>query len=155
MSYPELLDKIKRYCMMEERCRKNVYKKLLDYGMEKEKINSVIIKLMKDDFINEKRFAYFYSRGKFLINQWGKRKIEFELKKKRIHNSDINQALEEIDQDDYNSALLSLLKKKNEKIKKIPKSKKKQKLVNYFLSKGFELDLIWKNIIKLEKENLI
>tara|TARA_Y100001970_G_C13943724_1_gene704506 strand:- start:512 stop:844 length:333 start_codon:yes stop_codon:yes gene_type:complete len=110
---------------------------------------------MKDDFINEKRFAYFYSRGKFLINQWGKRKIEFELKKKRIHNSDINQALEEIDQDDYNSALLSLLKKKNEKIKKIPKSKKKQKLVNYFLSKGFELDLIWKNIIKLEKENLI
>ena len=73
MSYPELLDKIKRYCMMEERCRKNVYKKLLDYGMEKEKINSVIIKLMKDDFINEKRFAYFYSRGKFLINQWGKR----------------------------------------------------------------------------------
>ena len=155
MSYSELLNKIKRYCMIEERCRQNVFRKLLDYGMKKEKIDIAILELVEEGFVDEKRFASSYSRGKFLINRWGKRKIQFELKKKGICNADINQGLEEINKDNYDSVLLNLLKKKNEKIKYMPKSKKKQKLISYFLLRGFEYDVIWKNITNLEKENIL
>ena len=76
------------------------------------------------------------------MKQWGKVKITYELKQKKISEYCIRKGLQEIDPDDYLKTLKRLADKKMETLK----SEKnvfirKRKLSDYLLQKGFEYDL--------------
>ena len=56
---------------------------LKNFDLTKDEEYKIIKTLFNEDYLNEKRFAKSYCRGKFNINKWGRVKIEYELRKKK------------------------------------------------------------------------
>ena len=77
----EARKKLEYYCTYQERCHQEVTRKLREMKMIPEAIDQIIVHLIKENFLNETRFAQSFARGKFRIKKWGKQRISNELKK--------------------------------------------------------------------------
>ena len=93
---------------------------------------------MKEKFIDEQRFAAFYSRDKFRFSGWGRIKIAYHLSAKFVDKSCIAEALQSIDEEAYFERLQDLLIKKKQQIKNKDPWQTKASLVRYAQSRGFE-----------------
>jgi regulatory protein len=109
----------------------------------------IILHLLQHNFLNEERFAKAFVRGKFSIKKWGKLKILRELKFRNISPYNIKTALKEIDEETYLETLHKIADKKLILIKEINPYKKRNKLSNYLISKGFESNLAYKKSSEL------
>lgn len=136
------LTKAMRYCAYQERSQQEVRDKMYEWGVAGRVIEIVISRLITENFLNEERFARVYARSKFNQKQWGKIKIKQGLKLKRVPDVLIKKALAGIDVDDYMAALQNLLEKKTTSIKEKHPLKRRYKLQQYALSRGFESNLI-------------
>ncbi len=141
---PEILKKIEYYCAYQERCQKEVIEKLYALKTPSDTIDEILVQLIHKNFINEERFACAYARGKHYILGWGKNRIINELKLKNITNYLINKSLLEINNEDYHKNFLKLAQKTWATIHEKNILKKKKKLVDTLLRKGYETDLIYK-----------
>lgn len=137
-----LLNKARKYCAANEHCRSEVAVKLAGWGAAEEAIEPVINQLELENFISEKRFTELFTRSKINQNKWGIVKIELELQKRNVPEQIICNALREIDRDQYMKNLASLVKAKSEEIKEKDPLIRKQKLMAFLLSKGYEQDLL-------------
>jgi regulatory protein len=149
VSFQEGLIKLQRYCAYQERCHSEVQQKLYDIGVWKNDAENIVVKLIEDNFLNEERFAESYVRGKFVFKQWGKTKIKLKLKEKKVSDYCINKALAQIDDSEYRQTLEKLLKKKRKDY--YPKHKGyalQAKLMNFALSKGYELDVVREVVVE-------
>lgn len=93
--------------------------------------------------MSEERFARSFARGKFRIKKWGRNKIKQELKAREISTPLIKIALTEINDEDYINTLGELAVKKSLLLKEKDTFKKRNKLNNYLLQKGFESSLVY------------
>jgi regulatory protein len=132
------------YCAYQERCSSDVVQKLKLWGISDDRILSVLAQLQKEGFVDDARFARNFVRGKFANNHWGRIKISMELKMRKISASVISEALQEIDENDYEQKVLGLLQKKSKEIKDKDVNIRKQKLLRFLISKGFETGVVLK-----------
>ena len=139
----EALAKLMNYCAYRDRSQKEVEDKLDQMRMIPEAKEKIIIKLMQDDFLNEERFARSFARGKFRIKKWGKVKIKMELRKKAISEPIIKLGLSEIDLKSYNATLYELAEKRTDKTLETNSYRKKQKVADYLMRRGFETHLVF------------
>ena len=65
----------------------------IHFKLHKNEVEQLITQLIEEDFLNEERFAIAYAGGKFRIKQWGKEKIKYALKQKRVSDYCIRKAL--------------------------------------------------------------
>jgi len=145
----EILMKISAFCAYQERTQQEVRDKLYGYGLDKDSVENTIVKLIQENFLNEERFAKAYAGGKFRIKHWGRKKIIEGLKQKNISEYCIRQAMKEISDESYRKTLTQLLAKRDEKEKEKDPFKRKHKLAQYLIGKGFEAELVWE-ILKSE-----
>ena len=143
-SVEEASKALEHYCAYQERCHKEVEKKLNELKMIPEAKEKILLHLLKHNYLNEERYAKSFARGKFSIKNWGKRRIVNELKFKGISTYNINVALKEIDDKDYIQTLNKIAQKKLLLIKESNEFKKRNKLTTFLISKGFETDLVYK-----------
>ncbi len=136
------LAKAEHFCAYQERSQQEVRNKLYEWGLYPNAIENVIVELIAGNFLNEERFAYAYARGKFNQKGWGKNKIKQGLKLKRVSDALIKKALNSIDGDDYWAMLNKIVEKKAALINEKDAYKRKYKLHQYALSRGYENDLI-------------
>jgi regulatory protein len=137
--------KMARYCSSRERSPFQIKEKLLSYGLEDSQIEEVIDFLKQEQFLSEDRFAQAFARDKFRFNQWGRIKIEQELKRHQLSESCIENAIFSLDEDDYQGILSDLLMKKwNQTKNENHFLKRKKKTMDYLIRKGFESHLVWK-----------
>jgi len=141
-----ILHKAQEYCAYQERCLYDVEQKLHLWGVEKERGKKIIEQLVKENFIDEARYARSYVRGKFLYNKWGKIKITNELRSKKIKKDAISAGLDEINTGDYYKTIKALAQKKEKEIKEKDLFKKKQKVAHFLISRGFEPSLVFEII---------
>lgn len=142
----EAKQKLMHFCAYRERCHQEVEAKLKEMRMIPQARAEIIHVLIQEDFLNEERFAKSYARGKFHINKWGKIRILRELKSREISKYNIESALKEIHPKVYERMLRELATKKNENIKEKNPYKRKKKLADYLLSKGFESEIVYEII---------
>ena len=143
-------EKIQSYCAYQERCHKEVSMKLKSWGLIQEVIDILIIELIQFNFLNEERYARSFARGKFRIKKWGKLKIRLALKKREVYFKCIDFAMSEIDDKTYLNTLKELLQKKNDILKETNLYKRKMKLINYLVNRGYEYDLIHDALVELK-----
>lgn len=144
----EALGRMRRYCAYQERSHNEVRTRLLSLGMRGNDLENVIVKLIEEGFLNEERYAVAFAGGKFRIKNWGRTKIEQQLKAKGISDYLINKAMKEIGEGDYRKSLQQLLKKKVGSIKDSNVFSRKQKLFNFLIRKGYEPELVWEEVKK-------
>lgn len=147
----EALAKMERYCAYQERCHQEVENKLREIRLIPEAVEKIMLHLLEHDFINETRFAKAYARGKFSIKKWGRNRIVNELKKRKVSAYNINLALLEIQDDDYQKTFDALAEKRLNQIKETNKYKKRKKLADYLLYRGWESDLVYEKVTSLVK----
>ena len=114
-----------------------------------EAIDHIVVHLIQHNFLNEERFAKTFVQGKFNIKKWGKHRLASELKKKDIAKANINQAINEINDEIYDKTFNELAEKQLGYIKETNKYKKKQKLINYLLYRGWESHLVYEKVNEL------
>jgi regulatory protein len=143
-SYDAALDKMQKYCAMQERCQSEIRSKLIEIKIYGEDLESIIAELITDNFLSEERYAKAFVRGKFRMNQWGKTKIKQALQLKKISPYCIKKGMEEITDEAYIETLKELLEKKKNILRETDSFQRNQKLLQYAISKGFESELIQK-----------
>lgn len=147
----EATRKIESYCAYQDRCHKEVVSKLKDMGMIPLAIDTIIAQLIDDRFLNEERFAKSFARGKFNIKKWGRNRIVRELKFRDISKYNITSALKEIDSEAYISTLDDLAKKRLQQITEPNIQKRRKKLADYLLYRGWESHLVYEKLQELIK----
>lgn len=145
----QALARIQKICSAQEKCSFDVRRKLFDWGFENMAIEKIINSLIEDKFVDDNRFAKSFVREKFRFNNWGRIKIAYALKQKRIPESTINLALEEIEEEQYLHVLETELIKKKKSIKTKNQFDLKGKLLRFGQSKGFEIEYILRVIENL------
>jgi regulatory protein len=136
------LSKSMAICSKAEKCISDIQKKLDVWEIELEDAHAIIARLIEEKFIDEVRYTQFYVRDKFRFNNWGKVKIAFMLKGKGISNQLIEEALGQINEDDYLLKLTNLLQQKNKSVKAGDDYERKAKLTRFAQGRGFEYDVI-------------
>ncbi|MGN6179446.1 MAG: regulatory protein RecX [Mucilaginibacter sp.] len=136
------LAKAERYCAYQERAQQEVRDKLYEWGLWPEAVENIIVQLIGSSFLNEERFSKAYVLGKFRQKGWGRIKIKQGLKLKKVPDVLIRKALQQIDGDDYEKALTSILNRKLKSIAEKDPFKRRYKLQQYAYSRGFETDII-------------
>ncbi|WP_132225372.1 regulatory protein RecX [Albibacterium bauzanense] len=131
------------FCAYQERSQQEIRDKLYKWGQYPADVENIIVDLIADNFLNEERFTHAYTSGKFKIKHWGKIKIANGLKFKRIPPRLVNEALNTIDPDEYIHTLTQIIEKKARVLREKEPYKRKIKLAQYAISRGFEKDLIF------------
>ncbi len=142
----EAQKKLESYCAYQERCHKEVRDKLKEMRMIPEAIDTIIVCLIQNNYLNEERFAKAFVRGKFRIKKWGRNRLVRELKFKEISKYSIDNALKEIDIEDYHETLDELVKKRIDQVKEKNIYKKKRKVADYLLYRGWESHLVYEKL---------
>ncbi|MEI7734966.1 MAG: regulatory protein RecX [Ferruginibacter sp.] len=139
----QALPRAKHYCAYQERCHSEVKDKLYGFGLNTKEVDEIISTLIAENYINEERFAIQFAGGHFRSKKWGRVKISYALKQKRVSPYCIKKALQQINEDDYLKTLQQLFEAK---LKTLKSEKniftKKRKLQDHLMQKGFESNLI-------------
>lgn len=136
------LAKAEHFCAYQERSQQEVRDKLYEWGLWPAAVEQIISELIEGNFLNEDRFAKAYAKGKFSQKAWGRIKIKQGLKLKRVPDVLIKKALLTIDTDDYLTALTKVLEKKAAVLSEKNAVKRRYKLQQYAMGRGYEADLI-------------
>lgn len=137
----EALARLSSLCAGTEKCENELRAKLVQWGMEREQIETVLHRLVEEAFVDDTRYARCFVRDKFRYNKWGRLKIKQALLQKHIGNSQIEAGLHEIDDDEYEKVLKELLKVKNKTVKAADTYERRAKLMRFVVGRGFEPDL--------------
>ena len=140
-----------QFCAYRDRSQKEVEEKLKEMRMIPLACEEIILKLMQEDFLNEERFARSFVRGKFRIKKWGRNKIKQELKLREISQPLIKIAFTEINDAEYLKTLEELAEKKLRLLKEPNSFKKKKKLSDHLIQKGYEPALVFECVNELLK----
>ena len=121
------LQKIKHYCSYQERNHREVKGKLYALGLYPAEIEALLSRLIEENYLND----------------WGKVKIKYELKRHQISDYCIKKALSSIEEPVY---LQKLNKLSAAKISSLKAEKndlvKKRKVQQYLIQKGYETGLV-------------
>ena len=139
----QALQKLRHFCAYQERCHQEVKDKLYGYGLHRQDVEESLSQLIEENYLNEERFAIQFAGGKFRIKQWGRNKIRFELKKKKISDYCIRKATGQIDEEEYIKTLERLARLRWESLRGEKNTqRRKHKSISYLLQKGYESDLV-------------
>lgn len=147
--YKTALNKAMAQCSRREYCSEDIRNKLELWGVGNNDSEEIITVLIKENFINESRFAAAFVSDKFNYNKWGKIKIVAHLKMKKIPSDIIKTALFSIDNEAYTKMLKELIVGHTRTVKAKNQYDLKAKLLRYGLSKGFESSLLYELLKEL------
>jgi regulatory protein len=148
----EALAKLEYFCAYRDRCSQEVLDKIRELRLSKELGEQLFDVLQADRFFDDRRFTEMYVRSKFRSNQWGKVRIRMELKMRNLEPELIENAIDMLDQDEYETTVKSLLKKKLKQWEGDPLAR--QKAAASVIRAGFEMDLVFKLVDLLVREDL-
>lgn len=148
MEEKKLLERLQRLCSRAEYCAMDIRRKALK-GMEgdTEAASRIVAALVKDRFVDDRRYSAAFAREKSSLQGWGEVKIRFMLRSKGISDEIISSALEEIDPEKAEKKLDKLVADKARLLEGDPQ--KRLKLLKYALGRGYSYDEVEEAIARL------
>jgi regulatory protein len=148
----QALQKLRQYCGYQERSHYEVQQKLWDLGVRRAEHDEILSTLIEENYLNEERFAVQFAGGKFRMKNWGRKKIYYALKEKKVSEYSIRKAMKEINEEDYLKTLNKLAEKRYESLKGEQYLVRRKKTMDYLLQKGYEPELVSGALKSLAKE---
>ena len=140
-----ILEKMRSYCMYQERCIQEVKKKLTRLQVIPKSKSKIINHLIDDDYLNEVRFTKSFIQGKLRIKKWGRIKLNYELKMRGVKKFIIDEEINKISKRDYYDYFNEFSINKIKTLKG-SKEQKKRSFINYFTYRGWENNLIYEKL---------
>lgn len=150
LPFEKALEKARKYCAGQERCENQVLSRLQAWRVAPDAIPAVLESLRSDDYLSNHRFAHLFVRSKFNQLGWGRIKIARMLSSLGISKELITSAMHELDESGYSEKIEVLLRKKLATLKEeTTEMQRKQKLLMFGLSRGFEKSQVFDALRKL------
>ena len=146
LSPGEALNKATAYCTLCERCISEVSTKLTAWGVPHSEQKKIIARLTNEQFIDEARYCRAFVNDKVRFNRWGRIKITAALREKRLPDEHIREAIDNIDEEQYNNALAEVIAAKRKELKGKDDYATQQKIIRHAASRGYEPALIIRTI---------
>lgn len=134
LSKAEWLSKAEAYCARAEHCAADVRRKLYEWGTPADFFDFIEQKLYENDFLNDARFCRAYVHDKVEYQKWGRLKILAGLRAMQLPESEIDEALKNIDEFAYFYNLRHLIKQR--------KNDSEDKLLRFLSQRGFTYEEI-------------
>ncbi len=150
--YDKVLDRLQSQCVKREYCRSDIFRKALT-ALEGDKTAAerLVESLVADRFVDDVRYAAAFAREKARLSGWGPAKISFALRGKGIHKTAISEALGEIDPEEADRRMVSVLETKYRTLKGDPQEK--LKLLRFGLTRGYDYEKIAPVVDEIMKKN--
>jgi len=129
-------------CAVSEYCRADIRKMMSRWELPEGVADKIIKRLQDERYIDEQRYAHAFVRDKFRYNHWGWIRIEQELRRRNIPQEYIDEAKEEISDDDNLEALRKIINSKRPTVKGKNEYEVNAKLFRFALSRGFSYSAI-------------
>ncbi len=142
ISESKALSRMANQCARREYCVFDIETKLQRYNLDEEAIDNIIAYLKKEKYIDELRFTRSFIKDKIRFNKWGKTKIEFALRQKRVPQEIVAEAFLDYTDEQLNDSLQDLLQAKWKTIKGKTDYERRNKLIRFGLSRGFDMNNI-------------
>lgn len=143
-SFHEAQVKLESWCAYQDRCTFEIQTKLISWNIPLNQHDQLIDHLIKNRFLDDRRFAESFVSGKVKIKRWGRIKIKHHLIQKRLSKELIQFGLSTIDQTLYWNNLVDLTSRR---LREAKKNEDKWHLRNrtaiFLASKGYERDLVF------------
>ena len=150
ISEKKALSRMATLCAKRECCVFDIKSKLHRYELDVDSIERIVEKLKKEKYIDELRFARSFINDKIHFNKWGKVKIIFALRQKKVPQAIISEAFLDFTDEQLNDSLEDVLSAKWKTIKGKTEQDKRTKLIRFGLGRGFEMNHILAYIDKLK-----
>jgi regulatory protein len=145
----EALGALMERCAKAEVCLWDARRLMARWGIAPSAQESILSRLQSDGFIDEARYAGAFVRDKLNFSRWGARKITEVLYQKRIPPEIIRQAMEQAEAVSMADRLEDDLRRKNSSLKEENPYKRKEKLLRFGLSRGYDLETVLQVIEKI------
>ena len=123
-------------------------------GIDAEIVETVIAQLQEYGYLDDERFAFSYASYKVKQRPVGRRRLERDLKFKKIDSSVANEALEMVFAETSEERLIDQAIAKRLRIRGKPKNRAEAKsLFDHLLRQGFEFDLVSEKIRSLTTDD--
>lgn len=140
---PEVaVERLESMCARAEHCRSELREKLFRWRVPGDAAEKILDSLEKNRFLDERRFAIAFCRSKAIYSRWGRRKIVYALKAKRISGEIITEAVEALEEDEYRSVMIELLRTKGASIKEGNTFEGRTKIYRFGVQRGYEPELV-------------
>ena len=133
-SLQELTLRTETYCARAEHCASEVRTKIRAWGGTLAQAETIISHLYNNHYLDNARYCRAYTHDKLLYQHWGKVKIRAMLQARQLPSSEIQSALQNIDETEYNRILLAVLATK--------KNAPREAQIRFLLQRGFEYETI-------------
>ena len=139
MEISQALNKLREICGRQEKCPADVITLLRKWGLDQEHYQKIMEQLKSERFIDEYRYTSAFIRDKMKFDHWGIIKIRFLLQHKGMSREVVENALGEIDREEYRRMIGRELDKKRKTLKGTPREIW-AKLARYGSSRGYEME---------------
>lgn len=133
-------------CARREYCTYDIREKLRTKELSPDETSAILERLQQEGYINDARYARAYAHDKLLYDGWGRIKIAQSLRMKRIADSLVQGALDELSEEQYLDTLRSVVRSKQRSVKGKTPYETRQKLARSVINRGFEPSLVFNEI---------
>lgn len=145
-----LIKKAEELCSRNELCEYDVIQKLTAWKCSGSEVDEVLKHLRENGFVDNARYSKSYAIGKNHQLKWGRTKISYQLRMKRIDQRDINEGLWFINEEEYLEQLCRMAGQKWRSLHDADRYTREGKLTVYLQGKGYEPYAIKHAIEKLD-----
>lgn len=138
-----------RLLSRRDHSKKELKNKALQKGYRSAQIEGILNELSEKGYINNLEFAMSFTRDKFRFNRWGVNKIRVELRKKGVSEKEISTALSQVDTVCQSESIQELINKHKARFLRVIPEKRKKKVYDFLLRKGYDSSIISSNLTSL------
>lgn len=139
--YQKVLDRLQAQCSKRECCSSDVFRKALTaFEGDRELAGKLLDSLVGDGFVDDRRYASAFAREKSRLSGWGPVKITYTLTGKGIPKPVVMDALGDVDQEEADRRMRSVIETKIRTLDGDPQIK--FKALKFALTRGYEYDQV-------------
>lgn len=135
----KVADRLRTLCSRREYCSADIMKKAVAaLDGDREEAEKIVAELVRERYVDDRRYAAAFARDKSSIAGWGGTKIRYMLSMKGIPADAVAEALAEIDAGKAQSRLEKLMCNKARSLKEDPQAR--MKMLRFGMGRGYSYD---------------
>jgi regulatory protein len=139
-----------RILSRRDHSRKELKDKAYKKGYSGGFIEEILDEFEQKEYIDDRKFAKKYAADKFEFNDWGPYKIRTQLFKKGISKSVVEQVVQDtFGNEAIKESMILLITKKKRRYQREPEDKRRKKVFDFLMRKGYDTENILKHMDKL------
>jgi regulatory protein len=139
-----------RILSRRDHSRKELKDKAYRKGYSGDYVERILDEFESKEYIDDHKFAMTFTQEKLEFNNWGPYKIRNQLFKKGISKGVVEQCIDEVfGEQEIKESITELIRKKKKRYLREPEDKRRKKIFDFLMRKGFNSEDIIKYMDEL------